>query len=365
MGVDAAIVADDLTGALDAAAPFVRAGRTAVVVIEPDLLDQWLVAANVLSVSTGTRDSSEEDAAHQVGRTTRSLASHIPRLWFKKIDSTLRGHVAAETGAMLRASGLRRAVICPAVPVQGRVVRDGRVFVHGVPLAQWLPSGEAEKLRHARDLPSLFDSLSQAGLDLAFPDVAKTGDFDLVARSIASANGAVLAVGASGLAAALAGPAIAGRGPVLEGPFLFVAGSMTRETAAQATALSAIDGAMIVRVGRAGDMAVDPAASVVLLAPDEGAIPPRTPAAEVAGLLAAAAEQVIGWLAPATILLTGGETAVAVLRRLGCGYLEVVGEIDPGVPVSAARFGGRPVHIVTKAGGFGTEDLFVRIADGG
>ena len=66
-------------------------------------------------------------------------------------------------------------------------------------------------------------------------------------------------------------------------------------------------------------------------------------------------------MGPATLVLTGGDTAIAVLRRLGCGSLEVPGEFEPGVPVSGATLTDGPVRIVTKAGGFGDADLFVRL----
>lgn len=363
MTIEVAIVADDLTGALDAAAPFARGGRRVVVAIDPGVVDAWRGAADVVAITTSTRDRSAAGAASAVAGAVATLQALEPKILFKKIDSTLRGHVAAETVAMLRAGGLSRAVVCPAVPEQGRVVHGGQVFVHGAPLADWLPAGAAEKLRLAGSLPGLFESVSQAGpdLEITFPDAADATDLGNVARSILGRPGEVLAVGASGLAAALAGPGRVAPPPALDGPVLFVAGSRTRETAAQARALGVADGVAMVAVSEGSGVSFDPTARAVLLASDERAIPPGTPAAAVASWMAAAAERAVAALSPATIVLTGGDTAVAVLRRLGCGLLEILGEIEPGVPVSGARLSGRPVRIVTKAGGFGAPGIFAEI----
>jgi 4-hydroxythreonine-4-phosphate dehydrogenase len=53
------------------------------------------------------------------------------------------------------------------------------------------------------------------------------------------------------------------------------------------------------------------------------------------------------------LVLTGGETARAVLERLRVQGLWMIGELEPGVPVSLTQDSGIPV--VTKAGAFGDE----------
>ncbi len=61
----------------------------------------------------------------------------------------------------------------------------------------------------------------------------------------------------------------------------------------------------------------------------------------------------------AALVLTGGDTARAVLDGLGIEQLEVQGELEPGVCLSRSGPGG-PV-IVTKAGGFGDSRSLVRV----
>ncbi|MEQ7124694.1 four-carbon acid sugar kinase family protein [Actinopolymorpha sp. B11F2] len=52
------------------------------------------------------------------------------------------------------------------------------------------------------------------------------------------------------------------------------------------------------------------------------------------------------------LVATGGDTATGVLRAWGTTALHLVGEVEPGVPLSRS-IGPRPIPVVTKAGAFG------------
>src|SRR5438128_10670384 len=112
------ILADDLTGACDAGAPY--AGRAAVpVTVYPDRR----AAGPVAVLDTESRRLPAVDAAARV-RAVVSGAAHTT-VWFKKVDSTMRGPIAAELDALLTETGAPGAVLCPAFPAQGRTVVDG------------------------------------------------------------------------------------------------------------------------------------------------------------------------------------------------------------------------------------------------
>ena len=55
------------------------------------------------------------------------------------------------------------------------------------------------------------------------------------------------------------------------------------------------------------------------------------------------------------LILTGGETARAVLDRAGVHAIRILGEIEPGVPLGMT-VGEIEVPVVTKAGAFGNEN---------
>ena len=58
------------------------------------------------------------------------------------------------------------------------------------------------------------------------------------------------------------------------------------------------------------------------------------------------------------LVLTGGDTARAVLKRLSIARLHIVGAVAPGIPIAETPDGA--VRVVTKAGGFGTPDILLR-----
>lgn len=91
--------------------------------------------------------------------------------------------------------------------------------------------------------------------------------------------------------------------------------------------------------------------------------PTLEPLAIVAGLGRLVA-LVMEAVRPGAVFLSGGDTAQAVLHRLGVSSLWVVAEILPGIPACRAVDGpwqGLPV--VTKSGGFGAPDALIRVVD--
>jgi 4-hydroxythreonine-4-phosphate dehydrogenase len=98
----------------------------------------------------------------------------------------------------------------------------------------------------------------------------------------------------------------------------------------------------------------------VLLSPDPDLPVVADQAPRIARRLAAAA---VGALDRAgTLVLTGGETARAVLGAAGVTRLVVLGEVAPGVVRSHAPPLG--LDVVTKAGAFGGPDTLLRCLSG-
>ncbi len=60
------------------------------------------------------------------------------------------------------------------------------------------------------------------------------------------------------------------------------------------------------------------------------------------------------------LVLTGGDTAVGVARRLGASGIRLLGEVGAGIPVGTL-VGPRPYTVVTKAGGFGEDGTLVNV----
>ena len=62
------------------------------------------------------------------------------------------------------------------------------------------------------------------------------------------------------------------------------------------------------------------------------------------------------------LVLTGGDTAVGVARRLGAVGVLLEGEVEPGIPVGSL-IGPKPYRVVTKAGAFGEPGTLVKAVE--
>ncbi len=312
------------------------------------------------------------------------------RVVFKKIDSLLRGHAGEETRAALDARGAGAlAIVAPAFPAAGRTTIRGRQRVNGVDLP-------------GPDLPAI---LSSAGLPARLFDIRAVRDGDF-ASAVATWNGAgsvafvcdaetvddlravvragrrsatrVLWVGTAGLAAAVAtaeaeasrpGSSAEMRPIHARGPVLVVMGTAHPAGREQAEAVvaeraaepvivpaSALDGAdaasaracaarieSLLAAGRNAIVTIDGSAT----AGDDSRL-----AAALGALLEPCARLVGG------AVLTGGDTARAVLDRWGVDGLRILDEVEPGVPLSLTC-GATAVPVVTKAGAFGAPRTIV------
>jgi len=85
----------------------------------------------------------------------------------------------------------------------------------------------------------------------------------------------------------------------------------------------------------------------------------------VAGRLADSVGAVLAEATPSLVVLSGGETAIAVMRALGARRLELAGAPASGLALGRLIADDRsPLPVLTKAGGFGAPGLLVALAKG-
>jgi len=299
------IVADDLTGACDAAVHFAAAGlRTEV------SLDGSVPQAEVSAFSTDTRDSADETIRSRISAVASACR---PALVFKKIDSLLRGRPGFEISIAMEAFGLETAVITPAFPEMGRFVIGGQTV--GVDVRSKL---------HA-------DGLDTERCQIL--DAQTNADLDEIVQANTSQH-KVLWCGSGGLAMALAkhlskGAHIHPRKPNY-GSVTFCIGSTHAATTTQVRELPS---------------------STNVIPVDRNA----TTAEEIRAMLAGPT--------PAALFACGGDTATMILGALGTTSITLIGEIVRGVPWGIMRGGIMDgVPVVTKSGGFGAPDTLIRVA---
>jgi D-threonate/D-erythronate kinase len=381
-----AVIADDLTGAADTGVQFVHAGyRTAVFFRATEVLEDDLHA---VSFDTDSRTMPAGFAAKRV--LDAAHAARGAHIVYKKLDSTLRGNVAAELAAALGGARRDRVIVAPAFPAAGRTTVDGSQRVHSVPVDETEMANDPHTPVREAHVPSLlaheFSSVGTLGVeDLAdhervrrtledcecvVADAERDADLEALVRAVPD-PARVLWAGSAGLALALgsvypgpcAGTAGVQRAPVR--PVLVVVGSLSGVAREQVRRLVEAYGEVDVPVHGKESNAVQKAIGAarralaggtcaVVHSPEERVASSESVLGELAEVAALLSEEGLF----EGLVLTGGATAVGVARRLGASGIRLEGEVETGVPMGVL-VGPRPTPVVTKAGGFGGPDTLV------
>lgn len=317
------VIADDLTGALDAVAPFAMRGAKCEVMIEPHKFDINQTSADVVGLSTDSREMSSKSAASIV----KNIGEQILEGWtvIKKIDSRLKGNISTELNALKK----KKFLFLPAIPEMGRFVSDGMVIGHGIlnPI-------------------KIADVLSNLQGVFYAPDVAT---IDQMQNVVCSWNGIDTLVGARGLTSALAQIQYGDRREYIKlfGPILAAIGSQDRITVEQ---ISACEHLALGHQLWPSNEWVRPLKESNILQVEMGD--------QSLSLLPEFAQHVVNNVQGIkSLFLSGGATAKAVLNALNIYKLDVVGESDLGLPISQAK----GLSFITKSGGFGESNTLEKI----
>ncbi|HMR85677.1 MAG TPA: four-carbon acid sugar kinase family protein, partial [Niabella sp.] len=126
------VIADDFTGAAEMAGICLGYGLKVSLCLG-SLTD---CNAEVLVISTDSRSMKKEAALSVVERITLQALQMKPDFVYKKIDSVLRGFVSEELTLQLNIFGLTKALVLPANPSLGRVIKNGQYFVEGIDISK-------------------------------------------------------------------------------------------------------------------------------------------------------------------------------------------------------------------------------------
>ena len=374
-------LADDATGALEVGARFAEVGLETSVRFVADV-----GGYDTLVVDIETRHVPPPQAYTTVREIAAEAKRGGVRQLFKKTDSTLRGPLAAEFQALLAVFPERSIVFAPAYPSLGRTVRNGVLYVDGMPLSRTAFASDPLNPSRESSIPALLDGcgvpvvLVRNAAELRGKLCSGGGIF--VCDSSTDADLADVAATIEGVSAIAAGPAalasvwaasLVGRARNTKAKAvrlhrgqrcLVINGSLHRASQQQVGA-SGIPALRHDAAARAQDL-VEQLASVmrqsgwaILSANGQ---PMREPLA-VARHAAQVTEQAIRLAEPDCLVVFGGDTVFAILRELGVSEAEPVAEILPGTASSTISLDGRRMLLVTKAGGFGGPDTLTRIRE--
>lgn len=396
MSLRLALIADDLTGAMDTGLQFSKYGLETLVLMNWDELPD----AQVVVVDTDSRDAPASQARQRATLAARLLQG---RALYKKVDSTMRGNVGYELRAILEVWQPRAIVVAPAFPRAGRTTLWGYQRVNGQPLEltffahdpRW-PMTESHlptllmqqagcEVGHVgledvrRGMDSLMSALQARPERIIVVDAVEQDHLRTIAQALVALGERWLPCGSAGLAeewAQALGVEREARPPAPPsdgGPVLLVAGSRNEAMLEQMTHAGQVLG--LSRVELDARRVYDTDAEVgrlaqscmALLSEGRDVILTSSFAPLVAGAgglvaraLAEAVVQVVARQRLGGLFLSGGDIAIAVCRALGVRALRIAKEVQPGIP-GGQLLGGRcdGLRVVTKAGGFGNRYALV------
>lgn len=400
------IVADDFTGGLDTGVQFAEKGIRTRVVTNPEAdFEQAAQGCQVLVMVAETRHLPAAQAYHVVyGLVKKAVNLGVPFI-YKKTDSALRGNIGAELSAALHASGAKTLSFLPAMPGIRRVTREGVHYIDGVPVAESVfgkdpfepvrKSCVKELLALQSDTPA-WNVKPDAIPDkdgILVVDAETDGDLLRAGRILKERNLLRVMAGCAGFASVL--PELLGleadkqeRLPLSDNGLFVLCGSVNPITQRQ-LAYAEKNGFTRVHIQpeqKLNENYFDTAAGrealaswreanernpwMILDANDE-----RDDNAESAALAAQKGmtmEDVrrcisgaLGRILPAileskvnkTLLITGGDTLLQCMNRMGVWEVEPLHQVFPGVVLSQFQAEGETRRAITKSGGFGEETL--------
>jgi uncharacterized protein YgbK (DUF1537 family) len=342
-------LADDLTGALETGAKFAARGVDTTVTAWGGQSD---TSSPVLVIDTETRHLTASEAAHRI---SSAAAAHDARLIYKKTDSTLRGNIGAELGALLAAFPQSPLIYAPAYPAMGRIVQEGHLYIHGALAHETIFAKDTLNPVSDSDIARVLHSQTQAPIfstriaELKNPtagaiyilDGESDSDIADTARMLMTSATRWLAAGPAAFAEAIAQRIDLPRNAVLPWPAigscLVINGSRHELSSRQVCHAEKLG-------WRVADVNSIPGSEWVIL--------DVSGRAETMGVIVRDAMTRVKLDA---LVIFGGDTAYGILKAIGNPPLRPLGEIVPGVPLSQVT--GRDLVLITKAGGFGPADV--------
>lgn len=379
------VLADDLTGALEAGAKFAGQGIASRVVVESGekALD---IAREVtaLVVDTETRHVASGEAERRVYELARAAITRGFGFIYKKTDSTLRGNIGSELRGLLDAWPGSGLLYAPAYPKMGRTVKQGILQVDGQPVSATDFSYDALNPIAESSLVKLLESsialpivsIGEGTLDnvsgqaVCVCDADSDEEVERIASYFVESGTFSLAAGPSAFLHYLAREMNLHRSCPVPLPHvqrvLIVSGSRNKVSLDQIQYAEEASFPVIDSAGAASQTKGN-----IWWILRSGSQPGES-SEEAASRLANKVLSVLIGLDIDGLVIFGGDTAYAVMDALGQTVMHPIGEVLEGIPVSRIRLqrpsgvtGGikRDLVLITKAGGFGPRNVLPMIRD--
>jgi uncharacterized protein YgbK (DUF1537 family) len=404
------IIADDFTGANDTAAQFSKLGFSTITILKLELLRKLIKKYNVIAIDTESRMLDPKisyEILFNIGKKIKEIDINNKMLIYKKVDSTLRGNIIEEIKGLYDALNPDIIIFAPAYPKQGRITIKGVHMVNGIPIEQTIFGKDLRTPIKSSYMPSIFmpffgkyykhvfledlrsDKLYEFFNDYKFLsfDIENDNDIKILIEKLFKIRNKrkIIWIGSAGLAEHIAYKIIEKKIK----PILIVIGSTNEITKNQIRKfLNEYGGHLILinikdliknfnvelkRVINEIFKALNSSLDIIITTSydekqfndsKEMAYEMNTTIKDIRNIIAKNFGELIssiinefGWKSFKGIFISGGDTSIAIIKRLGINSIIVKGEIETGIPILNYK----KSIIVTKAGGFGKEDTLIRV----
>ncbi len=405
------IIADDLTGALDTGVQLVKAGVIPHVIIDLTKPLPRITDTQAFVLNAETRHLPKDDAYQIVFNIVkRALNAGFDHI-YKKTDSALRGNIGSELAALLDASGETLLPFFPSYPKMNRFTVDGVQYIDGTPVSEsvfGIDPFEPVRYSNIADIVAQQSSIpvqiipegqpfsvKADHVAIAVFDCKCSQSFEALARQLKPhIFQTKISAGCAGFAEFL--PSIfelKGKKSVFSLPekdILVCSGSLNpitirqldmaivngfecfnisnydarsnlshpdfRESFAQNILTMAQNCPnLILRVGKS-DLEMVSTINGTTESTFEKA------GQQIASNIGALLSEVVRMGLDRNLIITGGDILQSFITQVCCDEVIPLGEIESGIVLSLVVIKNKKITVVSKSGGFGSQDIFSKIA---
>lgn len=405
------IIADDFTGALDTGVQFaVNGADTKVITTVCNITDLFKEDADVLVVNTESRHLSADQAYKIVYEVTRQAVLSEVSYIYKKTDSALRGNIGSELAAVMDGAGVKILPFVPAFPEMKRITINGIHYIDQIPVHMSVFGNDPFEPVRVSYIPDLIaaqtekvvrvvqQEQSEQDLDggIYVYDAETIDQVRAVGERLKEKGKLYLAAGCAGFAAVLS-DLLEFRGsqkkmPLFSNRLLVGCGSVNKITRNQ---LDYAEQGGFTRIVLSQRQKLEPdyfnsdegksflkeleqickRETRILIDSNDVEEGEAKLFAEQNGIsmdeMRVRISERVGYLIKyliehdlnSMLLVTGGDTLMGFMNQIGCYEIAPICELAPGVVLSEFLLENETYPIISKSGGFGDQDLIVKISE--
>lgn len=404
------IIADDFTGANDTGVKFAKAGYNTSVTSSHCEYDY---NSDIMVINTETRLIDKNEAKEKINLFLNNLKVDSNKIIYKKIDSTFRGNIGAEIEALLNKFDYNVCVVANAFPSMNRTIVNGISYVNDIELDKTdfakdpinpiktsyienilkeqtdysIKLVKVDDIHNGKFQKDINNDINADKKIIYICDSEKDDDLLSISNILKEHLNKILTVGCAGFADALLNTINNFT------PICFVSGSLSKISMKQ---LKIINGknAQLINIDknlffssdfeklqndlkRQIDKLINLKKHIIIsiTVEDEDReinkfyaqknfIENEDIAKYIASTTAKIIKFIFEYIKIKALFISGGNTAIHIMKEFGANNVHLFGEIDVGIPYGIITDGLYPfTQIATKAGAFGDENLYLKVIE--